>query len=165
MAHKRPPIMTRRQFAVAGTQAVGAVVGVMLAVPIVGWILDPLFHPRPLVWRRVADISKVPYELPTPFTVPFPVQASWPVPESPYLVYVVKHRDGSVDAFSNICSHMQCPVRWTPPLGLFLCPCHGGLYNIRGVNVGGPPPKPLPKWESRFENGVLYVRNQLTEAI
>jgi len=71
-----------------------------------------------------------------------------------------------VRVFSNICSHMQCPVRWEPTLKLFLCPCHGGLYDLRGVNVGGPPPKPLPQWQHRVDrDGILYVTNRLTEQI
>jgi menaquinol-cytochrome c reductase iron-sulfur subunit len=156
--------MSRRRFAIRGTQAVGAVVGLMFAVPIVGWILDPLFHPRPLVWRRVGDVRNVPYEQPTLFTVEFPVQASWKVPDSRYAVYVVRHTSGAVDAFSNICTHMECPVRWEPPIGLFLCPCHGGLYNLSGLNVGGPPPHPLPKWVSKIEGTVLFVQNQFEES-
>lgn len=158
--------MTRRRFEALATGAIGAVVGCMFAVPIVGWLIDPLFRSRPpQVWRRVGDVSHVPYESPTVFEVNFPVQQSWKVPESTYVVFVVRHRDGSIDAFSNICTHMQCPVRWEPPLGEFLCPCHGGLYNLSGVNVGGPPPKPLPKWESRLQGSTLYVSNRLNESI
>jgi menaquinol-cytochrome c reductase iron-sulfur subunit len=157
--------LSRRRFATRGTQLVGAVVGLMFATPIVGWLLDPLFHGRPLVWRRVGDVTRVPYEQPTLFEVSFPTQESWKVADTRFVVYVVKHRNGQIDAFSNICTHMQCPVRWDPALGQFLCPCHGGLYTISGVNVGGPPPKPLPKWESRIDRGVLYVRNQLSQSI
>ena len=102
--------------------------------------------------------------------VDFPTQDSWNVPESRFAVYVVRHRDGSLDAFSNICSHMQCPVRWEPPLGQFLCPCHGGLYDMDGLNVGGPPPSPLPQWVHRIVRdpsgrSVLKVQNQFDENI
>lgn len=159
-------MISRRRFAALATAGVGGVVGAMFAVPIVGLLIDPLFHARPQVWRRVGDVRRVPYETPTPFSVPFPTQDSWKVPDSRYVVYVVRHRDGGASAFSNICTHMQCPVRWEDALGLFLCPCHGGLYNISGVNVGGPPPKPLPRWESRMDaSGVLWVRNVLSEDI
>jgi menaquinol-cytochrome c reductase iron-sulfur subunit len=61
---------------------------------------------------------------------------------------------------------MQCDVHWEEEMQLFLCPCHGGLYNRWGLNVGGPPPKPLPEYRHRIDaDGVLYVRDQLLEEI
>jgi Rieske Fe-S protein len=86
------------------------------------------------------------------------------VPDVPAAVYVVRFADG-YRVFSNICSHMQCPVRWETALRQFLCPCHGGLYDIRGRNTGGPPPKPLPEYVHRIDAGRLYVSNELTESI
>jgi Rieske Fe-S protein len=47
----------------------------------------------------------------------------------------------------------------------FLCPCHGGLYDISGVNVGGPPPKPLPEYVHRIDGTTLYIENRFTEDI
>ena len=47
-------------------------------------------------------------------------------------------------AFSAICTHLGCIVKWLPEKGEFLCPCHGGHYDSSGKVLGGPPPKPLP---------------------
>ncbi|MGH7903092.1 MAG: ubiquinol-cytochrome c reductase iron-sulfur subunit [Candidatus Dormibacteraceae bacterium] len=159
------PRVTRRQFAVLGTQAVGIAATVMLGVPIVGWALSPLFRSRPIVWRRVGRIGDLAPGKPVLMRVRFPSQASWKVPDEEFAIFAVRYRDGSLKAFSNICTHMQCPVRWEAPIGLFLCPCHGGLYSLEGANVGGPPPKPLPQWVHKVEGGVLYVTNQLNESI
>jgi Rieske Fe-S protein len=80
-------------------------------------------------------------------------------------VYVVRVGQG-YKVLSNVCSHMQCPVRWQPDLGQFLCPCHGGLYDRTGLNIGGPPPKPLPEFVHRIDgNGVLFIQNRFTEQI
>jgi Rieske Fe-S protein len=74
-------------------------------------------------------------------------------------------------ALSNICSHMQCDVHWDQQLGQFLCPCHGGLYNIEGANIGGPPPQPLPQWIHRVtvdpqtNQHMLEIQNSLNESI
>ena len=47
-----------------------------------------------------------------------------------------------------------------------LPPTDAGLYDLRGTNVGGPPPKPLPQWQHRVDqDGILYVTNRLTEQI
>jgi menaquinol-cytochrome c reductase iron-sulfur subunit len=162
------PEVSRRRFAVLGTQVVGAGVALMLGVPIVGFLLNPIFRTRIITEHTVGYIGNVPLDTPTPFEFPFNPQSSWQAPLPDYLIYVVRFGDAvdQVRVFSNICSHMQCPVRWQPELKLFLCPCHGGLYDLRGTNVGGPPPKPLPQWQHRVDqDGILYVTNRLTEQI
>jgi Rieske Fe-S protein len=111
----------------------------------------------------VGDISSVPEAQPTKFEVSFPQQA-WTAVDIKAAVYVVK-RNGNYRVFSNVCSHMQCPVRWESALSQFLCPCHGGLYDMNGTNVGGPPPKPLPQFVHRIDGTTLYVQNRFTESI
>jgi Rieske Fe-S protein len=67
-----------------------------------------------------------------------------------------------LNILSNSCAHLGCPVRWFPDEQLFLCPCHGGLYDINGGWVGGPPPRGMYRYidaEVR-ENGKLYVRHK-----
>jgi Rieske Fe-S protein len=85
------------------------------------------------------------------------------------IVYVVKRQSGETLVLTNVCSHMQCDVHWDASLGQFLCPCHGGLYDIEGRNIGGPPPSPLPQWVHRFENEsgqtVLYIENRYQESV
>jgi menaquinol-cytochrome c reductase iron-sulfur subunit len=163
MAPPEPRRLTRRQFGVLGTQVAGAVVSLLLAVPIIGFILSPLFRSQPVVWRKVGDISGVPEDQPTKFEVSFP-QNAWPVPEVKAAVYVVR-RGSSTIILSNTCTHMECPVRWDQALHQFLCPCHGGLYDITGKNVGGPPPKPLPQFVHRIDGSTLYVQNKFNEEI
>ena len=41
-------------------------------------------------------------------------------------------------AISTRCAHLGCPVRWVPAAERFICPCHGGVYDLQGVRVGGP---------------------------
>ena len=163
MARRDPRRLSRRQFAFLGTQAVGAVVTVLLGIPIVGFILSPLFHRQLVVWRQVGDISAVPDRQPTKFEVAFPLD-EWTSTNVNLAVYVVKINSQTL-VFSNVCTHMQCPVRWQSDLGQFLCPCHGGLYDITGKNVGGPPPKPLPQYVNRIDGTTLFIQNSFTESI
>lgn len=156
--------LTRRQFAVAGTQVVAGVVTVALGVPIAGFLVSPLFRRQPVVEREVGYVGDVSGLDPEKFIVTFP-QNAWPVPDVSVAVYVVRVGDG-FKALSNVCSHMQCPVRWVHDLGQFLCPCHGGLYDRTGLNIGGPPPKPLPEYVHRITaDGILYIQNRFTEQI
>ena len=41
------------------------------------------------------------------------------------------------------CAHLGCPVGWFPESGLFMCPCHGGVYYANGERASGPPPRGL----------------------
>jgi len=155
--------LSRRQFGILGTQDAGAVVALALGIPIVGFLISPLFRRQTSVERLVGDIGAVPEREPTKFEVAFP-QNAWPVPDAKLAVYVVK-LNGQTKVLSNVCSHMQCPVRWEKELGQFLCPCHGGLYDIGGKNIGGPPPKPLPEYVHRIDGTTLYIQNRFTEEI
>ena len=52
--------------------------------------------------------------------------------------------DDSWVAFSAVCTHLGCTVKFEPELNRIHCSCHGGVYNAyTGANVSGPPPKPL----------------------
>lgn len=163
------PRMTRRQFFVAGTGFGMGLITVMLSVPALGFLLSPLWTSKQKARVRVGSIDSVPVGKPTPMTAQVPVGEGFPVPPQSRVVYVVKYDNGDVRAFSNICTHMQCDVHWDPDLSQFLCPCHGGLYDIHGKNIGGPPPQPLPQWKHEIveENGsqVLYIQNELDESI
>jgi Rieske Fe-S protein len=41
------------------------------------------------------------------------------------------------------CAHLGCPVEWFAESGLFMCPCHGGVYYSNGEHASGPPPRGL----------------------
>lgn len=42
-----------------------------------------------------------------------------------------------------ICTHLGCIPSYEPENKRFKCPCHGGEFDVNGVNTFGPPPKPL----------------------
>ncbi len=56
---------------------------------------------------------------------------------------VLQKSPGTFAAFSAICTHLGCIVKWVPDKEEFLCPCHGGRYSSDGKVLAGPPPKPL----------------------
>ncbi len=59
-----------------------------------------------------------------------------------------KEIEDSINVLSNSCAHLGCPVRWVSTNGdeEFLCPCHGGIYDISGGWVGGPPPRGMYRY-------------------
>jgi hypothetical protein len=62
-----------------------------------------------------------------------------------------------VIAISSRCAHVGCPVRFVAAASSFVCPCHGGVYNFRGIRTGGPPPRPLDRFYTLIENGRVLL--------
>ncbi|QKY69196.1 ubiquinol-cytochrome c reductase iron-sulfur subunit [Lentibacillus sp. CBA3610] len=77
--------------------------------------------------------------------------------------WVYKDDNGDIVALSPICTHLGCVVSWEGSEDhpeRFYCPCHDGLYYKDGVNVEGTPPTaPLPVYEHKIENGMLFLGN------
>ena len=71
--------------------------------------------------------------------------------------------ENSLNVLSNSCAHLGCPVRWVvvEDHGEFLCPCHGGIYDINGGYVGGPPPRGMYRYTKIQvrEDGKLYIKH------
>jgi cytochrome b6-f complex iron-sulfur subunit len=71
-------------------------------------------------------------------------------------VFIVSSPDG-LAAFSAVCSHLGCLVNYHKDKKEFICPCHGGRYDLSGKNIAGPPPAPLTKLPVRVERGMVLV--------
>ena len=71
----------------------------------------------------------------------------------------VRHLAGqSFQVFAVNCAHLGCPVRWFAQSGLFMCPCHGGVYYADGSRASGPPPRGLFTYPFRIESDQLVIR-------
>jgi Rieske Fe-S protein len=75
------------------------------------------------------------------------------------LVLVVKQSSNkeSFVAFSSSCPHLGCTVQWDDKKERFLCPCHGGSFDIDGNVLTGPPPKPLERYTVKVSQDKLFI--------
>lgn len=71
-------------------------------------------------------------------------------------VFVVSSPEGPM-VFSATCSHLGCLVNYHKEKREFICPCHGGRYDLTGKNIAGPPPAPLTRLPVKVQGGVLFV--------
>ena len=55
----------------------------------------------------------------------------------------------SFTAFAVYCTHLGCPVHWLAAPKIFLCPCHGSVFNGDGTVAGGPAPRALFQYPVR----------------
>ena len=70
-------------------------------------------------------------------------------------VLVIAAGEKRFRAFSAICTHLGCIVKWDPATQKILCPCHAGVFGADGRVLSGPPPRPLPEYE------VVQIGNEL----
>ena len=71
-------------------------------------------------------------------------------------ILVLKTQDG-VAAFSRRCTDLGCLVSWNKEREQFICPCHQGTFDKNGVNIAGPPPRPLDRFQIVKRGEQLYV--------
>ena len=70
-------------------------------------------------------------------------------------VILIRTPSGEYRAFSAICTHLGCIVQYRPDLRHIWCACHNGHYDLNGINIAGPPPRPLEPFK------VVLVNNQV----
>jgi cytochrome b6-f complex iron-sulfur subunit len=58
---------------------------------------------------------------------------------------VVRTPDGDLQAFSAVCTHLDCTVQYKTDTSQLWCACHNGFYDLAGNVVSGPPPRPLER--------------------
>ena len=61
-------------------------------------------------------------------------------------------------AFSAVCTHLGCVVKWKKGRRQFFCPCHGARFDVDGNVMGGPAPRPLAALEVTEAPGTIVVR-------
>jgi Rieske Fe-S protein len=152
----------RRSFLKWLTFGIGAVAAAVVTVPFVGYLWGAL-RKHKVHWIKLGPSSNFP--LNETRLVPFnnPLGQPWDGMSARMGVYVrnLGKDDQQRDRFLvlvNNCAHLGCPVTWFPQSGLFMCPCHGGVYYENGDRASGPPPRALYQAVWRIEGGQLEVQ-------
>ena len=53
------------------------------------------------------------------------------------------HDERGINAYSAVCPHLGCLVKWVSAEKVFYCPCHAGKFSAAGKVISGPSPEPL----------------------
>lgn len=155
-----PEIIGRRRFLERLSLGLGALCGVVLAIPGLGFVLAPLLRKTPELWRGVGrlDDFKVGETTKVSFLDPSPLP--WAGVTARTAAWLSRVNDEELIAFAVNCSHLGCPVRWLQEANLFMCPCHGGVYYDDGRVAAGPPPRPLTRYPVRVRNGEVQIQTR-----
>ena len=86
-----------------------------------------------------------------------PLNATKDLMIGPTPVIIINARDKGFFAFSKVCTHLGCLVKYDKERQLFICPCHAGIFDLEGNVVSGPPPRPLQKFAVRVEGDNIVI--------
>ena len=137
-----------------GLSAVGAA---LVAVPTLAFSVAPMFRKRPKIWRKVgaADSFVVGQTVSVQFEDASPLP--WAGASARTGAWLRRVSEDEFVAFALYCTHLGCPVQWKAEAGLFMCPCHGGVYYRTGEVAGGPPPRPLQRYPVRVRDKQVEI--------
>lgn len=152
-----PPV-TRRGFLYALGLALNAVAAALFAVPVVGFLLAPARRLAEQAWVPLGPLAGFPEGQTRLATYRNPFVQPWDGETANVPCWVRRLAGESFQVFAINCAHLGCPVRWFPESGLFMCPCHGGVYYADGSRASGPPPRGLYEYAYKVEAGQLWVR-------
>ena len=164
--------MNRRAAFTIGVQAIGGIAGAAIVLPAIGFAAAPLFEQEDEPWQAVgstSDFTPDTYRAvvitavegigETGKTTAYVRQGNPTITDSPEAKsngYPPETPDEYI-AISTRCAHLGCPVRFVQAAGNFICPCHGGVYGFVGERIGGPPVRPLDRFQTRVTNGQVEV--------
>jgi menaquinol-cytochrome c reductase iron-sulfur subunit len=156
--------ITRRRLMTTTANLAGAVAAAAFTLPALGFAIAPAFEPSADAWQAVGSLDSftdTDYR-PEVITIEPGVGEA-----GRSIVYIRRHNaeiDGPIRdhydrviAISSRCVHVGCPVRYVASAASFVCPCHGGVYDFRGVRTGGPPPRPLDRFYTLIRDGMVYI--------
>jgi menaquinol-cytochrome c reductase iron-sulfur subunit len=156
-----PREITRRDLFVKIGVFLNGIVGVILAVPIVRYLLSPVARERKAgyeSWIPLGNLEQFPSGETRLATYRNPIVSSSDG-DTANIACWVRNVDGQTfQVFAINCAHLGCPVRWFPQSSLFMCPCHGGAYYQDGSRASGPPERGLFEYDYRIESGKLLIK-------
>ncbi len=162
----------RRSFVVRAMAGIGAIIAVIVGVPVAGFAAMPFFRARtpmslmsgmvvPTVrsdaWSDAGSVDD--YKVGEPHLVPLQRDSTdgWVTGPAAVAVYVVRETDTDFRAFDIHCTHLGCPLSFSSGSGKFVCPCHGGNFDVMGNVTGGPPPRPMVQYATQVVDGHVQV--------
>jgi Rieske Fe-S protein len=158
--------VTRRRFMDISVNSAGVIAAAAFTLPALGFAIGPVFSRLPWQWQPVGppgDFNPNTY-------VTKVITIVQGIGDAGKTITYMRERNPNIDtepadqynkyvALSSRCMHLGCPVRYVAAAQRFICPCHGGVYDFRGLVAGGPPVRPLDRFYTRLNsaNGLVEV--------
>jgi Rieske Fe-S protein len=150
---------SRRAFLFKLSVALNAVVGAVLAVPLVGYLFGPAMKKdaNTGAWITLGSIGDFPVGETRLADFRSPVASFDDGDTAKVACWVRRISQQQFQVFAINCAHLGCPVRWFAQSKLFLCPCHGGAYYEDGSRASGPPERGLFEYRYKLAGDSLVI--------
>jgi menaquinol-cytochrome c reductase iron-sulfur subunit len=156
--------VTRRRFMVGTANGAGAIAVAAFTLPALGFALGPIFEKSPHRWQTIGTVGQFPEDN----YVPVVITQTPGIGEAGKSTAYVRKFNPAIDtdvydrgtryiAITSRCAHLGCPVRWVDAAERFVCPCHGGVYDLLGRRVSGPPVRPLDRFYTRVVGDLVQL--------
>ena len=133
-------------------------------LPALAFAIGPIFKSTPHTWETVGPVGMFPENN----YIPVVITTTPGIGEAGKTSVYVRKFNPAIDtdpydrhtpfiALSTRCAHLGCPVRWVAAAERFICPCHGGVYDLLGRRVGGPPVRALDRFQTRVVSGYVQI--------
>ena len=155
--------VTRRRLFTGGALAAGGIASAAFGLPALGFAVGPLFEKTEAAnFQDVGPEADFNPETYVAKVITLAPDAGEPGKATVYVRKFDPTRDTDklkqpYVAISNRCMHLGCPVRYVEASERFICPCHGGVYEFDGKVAGGPPVRPLDRFDTKVEGGRVKV--------
>ncbi len=152
------PEVDRRGFLLRAGVVLQALAATIVALPVLGYLLGSFRSGRDeQKWVRLGPVSGFAEGRTRMATYRNPFRVAWDGGTDEIPCWVRRVRGDTFQVFSVHCTHLGCPVRWFQESGLFMCPCHGGVFYADGSRAAGPPPRDLYRYRHKVERGDLWI--------
>jgi nitrite reductase/ring-hydroxylating ferredoxin subunit len=149
---------TRRTFLLRLGVAINAIAVTLFAIPVVGYVASAMRRRTWSSWLALGPLSDFPENETRLATYVNPFARPWDGDTTKIPCWVRRIEGETFQVFAINCTHLGCPVRWFAGAGLFMCPCHGGVFYADGRHASGPPPRALYQYRYKVEAGQLWIR-------
>jgi menaquinol-cytochrome c reductase iron-sulfur subunit len=147
-------MLHRRDFYRIGSSALGGLMALMLAVPGVAFVLDPLRRgsKKKGIEQEITRLSALPVGIPNEYAIIDERDDAWvKYPrEAVGSVWLIRQPPGSepaVVALTAECPHLGCAVRLEADSKSFRCPCHNAAFDLAGHPLNSVPPRAMDTLE------------------
>lgn len=148
----------RRGFLLKLTWGLTALSAAVAGIPVLSAVFAPLLEKTPRLWREVGIIDDFPVGTTRLVSFENADSKAWAGVTAKTGAWLRRDDETKFIAFAVNCTHLGCPVRWEQDAGLFMCPCHGGVYYKDGSVAAGPPPKALVQYKVRVNGEKIEIQ-------
>ncbi|MBI4062124.1 MAG: ubiquinol-cytochrome c reductase iron-sulfur subunit [Elusimicrobia bacterium] len=158
--HETPEELSRRAFLSRAAAFFGGLIGAVLTGVGLGYFISPALREKAGAWVDLGRAGNFKPGAPVLVEYTQRKRDSWITSETRSSAWVVTENGRDFTAFDPRCTHLGCPYRWNAQDKKFLCPCHTASFAMDGKVLGGPPPRPLDRYETKLEDGQLLILPQ-----